>query len=188
MPPVLSNLCVRTPALLKDLKRRYGRIWTVIHSALDHGLGADRVVWMPAHTGSASVGCAKCSDGTVLSEGMRLANQMADLLAKDAAEMIRLDEAVRRLLKVRFKQATEVAIFLGRLTLEAGAHRLPDGRIVRDSEGLGRHGTRRSSGKSKVGTAKTAVLPDTSPEALVQRSGRLAALRDRIARRAQGFR
>lgn len=37
-------------------KKRYARIWTVLHVGLDHGKEAGRVVWMPAHMARSRIG------------------------------------------------------------------------------------------------------------------------------------
>ncbi len=67
---------------------------------------------------------------------MWCANQVADLLAKDAAETARLPAATRAWLEQRSLQLKEVAMFVGRLTYEANAHAMPDGTVRRDSQAL----------------------------------------------------
>ena len=81
---------------LHSSKRRYARIWSVIHSNLDDGAGADTVTWMPAHTSACSVGEARCSNGELLTSAGRFANELADMLAKRAAGTVRQPEAYRR--------------------------------------------------------------------------------------------
>ena len=69
--------------------RRYARVWSVIHVGLDGGACASMVQWIPAHTSRDRIDEVSCSDGTVVTEAMWCANQMADLLAKQAAESVR---------------------------------------------------------------------------------------------------
>ena len=120
----------------QSAKRRYARIWTVLRASLDGVDGAEIVHWMPAHSSAESVGSAVCSNGATLTEAMRCANEMADRLAKRAAEGNRVGAVTRSWLKSRFVQAKELAIFVGRLTHRAGAHPGPDGALVRDSTGF----------------------------------------------------
>ena len=75
-------------AWARSSKRRYARIWTVLHVGLDHGDEAGRVVWMPAHTARSRVGEVKCGDGSAVTEHMWAANQLADLLAKEGAGLV----------------------------------------------------------------------------------------------------
>ena len=117
-------------------KRRYARMWLVIHSGLDNGGASESVVWMPAHTSADRIGEAKCSDGSTLTEHMWYANQLVDLLAKQAAESVRHERHLLDWTQERYRQLVEVAMFVGKLTYEAGAHVLPDGKVARDSEGL----------------------------------------------------
>ena len=88
---------------------------------------------MPAHTGHSSIGQKECSDGTFVSEIMWSANQIADLLAKKAAESVRICSSQRKWLLDRERQLQELLLFLGRLTCVANAFELPDGTVVRDS-------------------------------------------------------
>ena len=64
------------------------------------------------------------------------ATEMADKLAKKAAESVAITARARKWLKSRFAQAKALAIFVGQLTHEAGAHRLPTDETVRDSVGI----------------------------------------------------
>ena len=74
-------------------KRRYARVWTSLYALVDEG--EQWVHWIPAHTSEASIDSAVCSDGSVVDEIKWHANQMADLLAKDAAEAARVPVLVR---------------------------------------------------------------------------------------------
>jgi len=158
-------------------KRRYARIWMILHVALDDGVSAGRVAWMPAHTGAGSVGRVDCSDGTTLTVAMRCANEMADLLAKRAAGSCSIGAPVREWLRSRHGQAKELAIYVGSLTYEAGAHLLASGQIARDSQGIDSHMARRPKAKIK---ANAKVKADPTPGGLFQRLAKLAEFRDRI--------
>ena len=75
----------------------------MLHIALDEGVEAWCVCWMPAHTSSSSVGTVVCSNGEPLSEAMRHANEMADTLAKNAAETVSIGQAGRNWLQSCFE-------------------------------------------------------------------------------------
>ena len=110
--------------------------------------------WMPAHTSAKSVGSVFCSDHSVLAQAMRSANEMADLLAKAAAEGNSIGASARKWLQVRFEQAKELAIFVGRLTHLAGAVRREDGSVARHSTGSVNASARRGGarkGRRKAG-------------------------------------
>ena len=105
---------------IKSSKRRYSRIWCIIHSALDDGDSADTVVCMPERTGKDRIGEARCSAGQQLSRDMMLhANCMVDLMAKGAADRVRQPLAARSLVKHRFTQVKGAAIF-GKADLRGG--------------------------------------------------------------------
>ena len=106
-------------------------MWAVISVQLDDAI--DIVAWMPAHTAAGSVGQRCCSDGVILSSDMWCANQIVDMLAKDAARAIRLSFTHRRALYRREHQVRELVIFLGKLTFAASSFELPDGTVIRDS-------------------------------------------------------
>ena len=57
----------------------------------------------------------------------------ADELAKRAAESVSLGQPLRRRLQDQFDQAKQFGIFAGRLTHEAGAHKMSSGDVARDS-------------------------------------------------------
>jgi len=182
----VSNGVRQSREWAQSAKRRYARIWSVIHSSLDEEGAADAVHWMPAHTGATSVGSAVCSNGATLTEAMRCANEMADLLAKKAAGSVRVGAATRRWLKSRMQQAKELAIFVARLTHRAGAHPRPDGATVRDSTGFEVAAARRTQTETKRASRKTRVAQEVAgmtPAGLFERSGKLAALRARILER-----
>ena len=135
---------------------------------------------MPAHTCASSVGSVVCSDGTVLTEAMRCANDMADGLAKRAAETVRISRSSRQWLQSRFVQAKQLAIFVGQLTDQAGAHRQPGGEIARDSVGIDAGAARSRKGKARKKKAPKPQPVDMSAVALEQRSGKIAEVLQRI--------
>ena len=71
-------------------KRRYSRIWTAVHAAFDGAVADGMVVWMPAHTSEGDIDKAVCSNGQRLTGAWRSANELADQLAKMAAETVRV--------------------------------------------------------------------------------------------------
>ena len=132
----------RSAAWAASSKRRFSRVWT---SVLDMMESPDLINWMPAHTTESSIGHSKCSNGELVTEDMRLANQLADEGAKTAAESVRLPLNTRRWLIGRDKQLRQLFIFLGKLTCEANHFSTSEG-FIRDSDG---RGTRLRKGKGK---------------------------------------
>ena len=138
-------------------KRRYARIWTVVHAGLDGGDEAHRVVWMPAHTSRDRIGEAKCGDGSVVDEHMWSANQLADLLAKRGAAQVAHSAAFIGGIASKAKLVTELAIYIGRLTHEANQHRGQDGVVYADAQRLEACVARRSALKKQVRKDKDCV-------------------------------
>ena len=170
-------------AWMGSSKRRYARIWNVLSGSLE-GRGSELVIWMPAHTGKQSVGSTSCSNGSVLTEAWRCANEMADLLAKDGAESVRVDEDFRAEVKEGFQRARELAIFVGKLTFEAGAHKTTDGQTRRDACPM--PATREETLPKKLKQRRLEHVENPlegTPEALFGRSDKLAATRRRILER-----
>ena len=162
--------------------RRHSRLWTALHFDLDEGEQSDLVHWMPAHTSQAQVGEVKCSDGTRLTDTMRCANAMVDRLAKQAAESIAISPAMRARSKERFKQARELAIFVGQVTYAAGHCDQGDGHLClcRDSVGLSAAaGRRRPAPRAKRACRATAEV-GTVPTSLEERSDVVARVLQRI--------
>ena len=87
------------------------------------------------HTNEETIGHKECSDGSVI---IASSNQLADLMANHATESVRLDKQDRDWLVQRKRQLRELCVFLGRLAHAAKNHALPNGRMVRDSEGIRR--------------------------------------------------
>ena len=100
-------------------------MWTLVSWHLDDSQQV--VQWMPAHTAQTSIGQKHCSDGEVVDEHKWCANQLVDLLAKQAAEDIRVPAESRHTIICQEIQLTELAVFLGKLTFAANNHELPDG-------------------------------------------------------------
>ena len=142
-------------------KRRFARIWTVIHSAVEDNPSV--VQWIPAHTAESSIGQKKCSDGLFVSEDYWSANQLADILAKDAAECIRIFEQDLRRIHAYENGVLELVKYLGLLTHEANNFRLPDGSYMRDSEAL----VKRKRRKKRV------VQNDRSPTIMSKSVGKV---------------
>ena len=164
-------------------RRRYSRLWTTLHYDLDEGVQAELVHWMPAHTSQQQVGELKCSDGTVLTDIMRCANAIVDLLAKQAADSIAMSPGARAGLKERFSQAKELAIFVGQLTYEAGHCDRGDGKACRDSVGIDMaSATHRKTRGSRAKKSKAAPL------SLEERSQTVAGVLQRIRSKWAGTR
>ena len=69
-----------------------------------------------------------------MSRAWQSANQLADLLAKQAAATVRVSSKIRREVADQFSKAKDIAVFVGQLTAAAGSFINPDGTISRDSE------------------------------------------------------
>ena len=141
-------------------KRRFARVWSLVHANLDYGDRSNILVWMPAHLSAVRVGQATCSDGTAVSEEMWAANQLADLLAKDAASSVQIDDATRRMLRERFHRAKQLVVFVGQLTYAANHHIGPGGTIMRDSMGI--DGRRRYKTEMRKPTVPAHRTPATA--------------------------
>ena len=157
-----------------------------LHFLLDEGQQAQLVLWMPAHTCKASVGGMRCSDGTPLTHTMRCANDIADVLAKEAASSIAMSPGMRAQLKERLLHACDLARFVGRVTFAAG-HCKQDGFICRDSVGLDVASARRrrTPRQKRVGKVTKAV-GEMTPSALEARSGVIAGALQRIRGKMRG--
>ena len=153
-------------------------MWTALHYDLDQGEQADIVHWIPAHTSLEQVGRLLCSDGTVLTDTMKCANEMVDHLAKQAAETIAITAGMRARLKGRYAQARELAVFVGQLTYAAGHCDRGDGKHCRDSVGMCAATARRRPAPI-ARKAKPKVVSMT-PQALEGRSHTVANVLQRI--------
>ena len=139
-------------------KRRFARIWSTIKCMLDHG--REFIHWIPAHTTESNYQYALCSDGLYVTEDMWEANQLADLLAKHAAESVRLSLGVRSAMQQREKKILELVKYVGKLTHEANHLSDGNGKFLRDSNPgpkrarKGKKGRKSASDSSKASPAK----------------------------------
>ena len=101
-------------AWAESAKRRYSRVWSSTMSMIED-MG-QIVHWMPAHIPESSVGEARCSDLERVDRIKWRSNQTVDLLAKSAAEGIRVPAACRVNFLLAEKQLKELLMYLGRLT------------------------------------------------------------------------
>ena len=113
-------------------KRRMASVWSVVVDQLDSN--CDIVEWMPAHTSKAAIGQTYCSDGQPVCDLKWSSNQLVDLLAKAAAESVRVPSSVRHWLVSRDEQILDLVVFVGKLTHAANSHTRPDGVVLRDAE------------------------------------------------------
>ena len=150
-----------------------------MHHDLDEGEHVDIVHWIPAHTSQEQVGSLICSDGTVLTDIMRCANGIVDLLAKQAAESIAISARMRAGLKSRYAKARELAVFVGQLTHAAGHCDRGDGSLCRDSVGLSAAAAQR---RPPISTRKpkSKVVISMTAQALEGRSQTVASVLQKI--------
>ena len=182
----------RGPEWMQSARRRYARIWSVIHTGLDQQSQGGAVVWMPAHTKAEMLGTAVCSSGELLTETMQCANEMADLLAKQGAESVRVSDAVRGSLWKHFVEVREVAVFLGQLTAVSCGSSFEGLGGLRDSSAasageLARLRAVKAAARKPTKGVKNSVAPAdgcVQPVDLYRRSGRLSQLRQRILDKA----
>ena len=113
-------------------KRRMASVCSVVVDQLDSN--CDIVEWMPAHTSKAAIGRTYCSDGQPVCDLKWSSNQLVDLLAKAAAESVRVPSGVRHWLVSRDEQILDLVVFVGKLTHAANSHTRPDGVVLRDAE------------------------------------------------------
>jgi hypothetical protein len=125
------------------------------------------VHWIPAHTAAADIGKKVCSDGCIVSEDLWCANQMVDLLAKDAAALVRRSHHERSFLLDREKQLRELAVFMGLLTYAANHFVRPDGVTIRDSTAVRPFRKRRQKRSScmRVAPVLDGVAANAAPKA-----------------------
>ena len=128
-------------------KRKLASVWMVVHDQLEGN--SDIVHWMPAHTSVGMVGQAMCSDGMPMCSTRWASNQIVDLMAKDAAETVRVSAGTRKWLVHRDSQLCELLKYLGKLTFEVNNFPGPGGSAIRDSSPLPKRFPR--SGRKKAG-------------------------------------
>ena len=116
--------------------RRQARLWVMIGHALDEDFSsaARMVVWMPSHDAAHTINVVKDSSGSLLTPVMWRANRLADLLAKSAAEPLRLPRRIAKYVAVMSKLVAHHCARLGVATRRANAHHV----VVQDEEGVER--------------------------------------------------
>ena len=138
------------------------------------------MVWMPAHTSGAQVGCLRLSNGELLTRTDRLSNDEADKLAKAAAREGRVPLVIREGIQRELERLTAIATWVGQATALANEFKVDGVKgALRDSAPREKARQRRS-GKSPKG--KPVRTP--SPVPLVDRGlpqcARWHALRERL--------
>ena len=73
--------------------RTLAGVWAGVN--MTRGACGPRAIWMPSHTAAHEVGVRRKSDGTLLTAADRRANDLADTLAKAAAEGQRMRQRRR---------------------------------------------------------------------------------------------
>ena len=111
----------------------YARVWAAVFAAFDDQGATTDILWLPAHTGPSHIGTAVLSDGSLMTRTDQSANDLADKLAKSAAQEFRVPELVRSRLAADQVLARQLAMWLGQATAMANACPSPDGKSVRDS-------------------------------------------------------
>lgn len=92
--------------------KKHARVHRLLHHVIDdsdHHL----FQWMPAHCSIDQVGKRELSDGSLLSQDNITCSDIADRLAKEAAEQHRVPEPIRDGISERDKHAVEVAVWVG---------------------------------------------------------------------------
>ncbi len=84
------------------------RVWSVLMAAFDNEDDRMLVEWMPSHLSAATASQRRKSDGTMVTEMDRKANQLADVLAKRGAATHRVPAAIRH----QWKQAVDATHWL----------------------------------------------------------------------------
>ena len=100
----------------------------------DFSSAARMVVWMPSHGAAHTINVVKDSSGSLLTPVMWRANRLADLLAKSAAEPLRLPRRIAKYVAVMSKLDAHRCARLGVATHRANAHHV----VVQDEEGVER--------------------------------------------------
>ena len=135
------------------------RVFTIVAEQLAGTI--DVVQWMPTHADEEAIGRKECNNGSVIIDKMCRSNQVVDLVAKHAAESVSLRKQDRCWLVHRERQVREFYVFLERLTHVANNHALPDGKVVRDSDGTWRK--RSKPGKLRVVQLAGALVRPADP-------------------------
>jgi hypothetical protein len=88
-----------------------------------------------------------CSDGLPVCAIRWASNQLVDLMAKSAAESVRVSPSVREWLEARDAQLMELLVYIGKLTFEANHLIGPDGKPIRDAEAFPKRGPKKGCKK-----------------------------------------
>ena len=134
-PPQMRTDCQALLATLQQpvqnataASRQLARIWVTVASALGGCFksfaGANQLVWMPAHTGTSSVGEVKLSNGVRLSMVDWRANRLVDALAKMSAFEAQCIPAALKLIASSDEAVRYAAQLLGRVTHAANHHKV----------------------------------------------------------------
>ena len=149
------------------------RLWAMVYALCDDLDNPEEqldLARMPAHTSWADVGRARLSDGSLLTERDRFANDRADDLAKTAARTHRVPALVRKQIALRADLAEWAARSLAVATQVANCARVTGSkRLARDATG-GPKPKRRSSARPTAGTRRTVAAGATLQADAVQRA------------------
>ena len=99
-------------------KKKYARVYKLGCEALA-GTPAHDIAWMPAHKSRSFVGCSRLSNGLLLTEIDRDANDRSDKLAKSAVEIHRVEAGLVDEWSKAFDTAKARAKWIARATHEA---------------------------------------------------------------------
>eukprot|EP00973_Karenia_brevis_P030686 4231383-Karenia_brevis.AAC.1 len=107
--------------------RPLARIWREIGRILDGDITVlerhSLLVWQPAHQSVQTIGQRRGSDGRKITAVGWRANRLADALAKQGAEMIRVDAETRELVDSAQAASLHAACLLGQVTFLANNHK-----------------------------------------------------------------
>ena len=109
----------------RPLARVWRSLFGIWDSDVEEGPNQAHVIWMLAHTTSASVGRDKKSDDTWLTALDVRSNAAADALAKAAAASHRASIAIRAEIAATLNVTRCIAQYLGRATFAANHHPFP---------------------------------------------------------------
>ena len=115
---VAQRLAEAGPEVCRSARAKAAQVWATIMRSLDADDGYDPswLTWMPAHTARTAVGREKKSDGQVVSIIDWIGNHAADLIAKSAAETVRVPASTRAKLKRHAEAALHWRATLGART------------------------------------------------------------------------
>ena len=98
--------------------KKYARVYRLCCEELD-GTPAEMLIWMPAHKTKGQVARCLMSNGEVLTETHRDANDRADKLAKEAVEVHRVEREEFELWGQSYEETLAAAKWIARATHEA---------------------------------------------------------------------